>query len=415
MMNSLEKTSFSITRLIPLYIVIFVGFIGFSLLVTVFTPIILNPNSGFLSNIPTGTRAVWLGILLSMYPLGQFFGSPVMGALSDHFGRKPVLLISLSVTTLAYIGIALSLNFFNTTSLMVSTLIAGFAEANIVTAQSAIADVTANAPQHRGRLFGYIYMSASLAFVVGPLCGGKLVDPHIVSWFNDATPFWIVCILLFVLAVLILFSFEETNKNTSQHGFDYFNAFIGLKNLFTHPIARPYFLINFFFYIAIFGFFSCYPMYMVKQFHFTVSQESLFIAWTAVPIILGNLWLTGFLSKYMSQKSLTLYSAILMGIACVVIVIPKVESSLWITLFLTGLGTALCMPACATFLSLAISEKEQGSVMGNNQAIQVGAQAISAILSGVLTAIWLNLALIIWGVMALVGSLLLIILFYLRK
>ena len=153
---SSNSSKISISDIIPLYIVIFIGFVGFSLFVTVFTPVILAPHSGFLPSLSQNAKTVWLGLLLCTYPLGQFFGSPIMGALSDQFGRKPVLLISLIVTTLSYVVIALGLNTEKIALLMIGCLIAGFAEANIVTAQSAIADITTNATQHRTRLFGYI-------------------------------------------------------------------------------------------------------------------------------------------------------------------------------------------------------------------------------------------------------------------
>jgi MFS family permease len=143
--------------------VVFIGFLGYSLMITVFTPMILHAHGGMVSaTSSTGERTILLGILLCLYPLGQFFGSPVMGALSDRFGRKCVLLTSLCVTTTAYVFLALALSIGSPTLLGVSSLVAGLSEANVVIAQSAIADVTTKAS--RSRFFGYIYISASLAW-----------------------------------------------------------------------------------------------------------------------------------------------------------------------------------------------------------------------------------------------------------
>ncbi len=169
-----------LARLLPLYVVVFVGFVGYSLMITVFTPMLLrSDNSLIAAGAPMSKRTVLLGVLLSLYPLGQFLGSPIMGALSDRFGRKPVLLISLTVTTCCYAVIAFSLKVGSFGWLAAASLLAGLAEANIVSAQSAIADVTA--PSQRSRFFGYIYMSVSAAYIVGPLVGGKLADPALVS------------------------------------------------------------------------------------------------------------------------------------------------------------------------------------------------------------------------------------------
>jgi MFS family permease len=99
------------TALLPLYIVFFVGFVGYSLMITVFTPMLMRGDGPMIATAdPMAKRTMLLGFLLCLYPLGQFLGSPVMGSLSDRYGRKPVLLISLTTTTLCYAVIATSLS-----------------------------------------------------------------------------------------------------------------------------------------------------------------------------------------------------------------------------------------------------------------------------------------------------------------
>jgi predicted MFS family arabinose efflux permease len=121
--------------------------------------------------------------------------------------------------------------------------------------------------------------------------------------------------------------------------------------------------LNFFLYLAIFGFFRCYPMYLVDEFHLGVSRVSEFIAWVGVPIVLANVWLTGFLSTRMSVRTLTFWSALLTGVFMVIVVVPRPQRALWVTLFLTSGALALCLPSCATLLSVAASETDQGCVM----------------------------------------------------
>src|SRR6202161_1411509 len=149
--------------LLPLYGVIVVGFAGYSLMITVFTPMLLRSDSPLIpAGDPIEKRTIILGVLLCLYPLGQFLGSPILGGLSDRFGRKPVLLISLAVTTVCYALIAFSLTIGSLSLLAIILFLAGLSEANIVAAQSAIADVCP--PAGRNRFFGYIYMSASAAY-----------------------------------------------------------------------------------------------------------------------------------------------------------------------------------------------------------------------------------------------------------
>ena len=94
-------------------------------------------------------------------------------------------------------------------------LLAGLAKANVVAAQSAIADVIT--PEDRNRFFGYIYLSASSAYIIGPLVGGKLADPNLISWFSDATPFWAATILLAITTAATAFLFLETNPPARRH------------------------------------------------------------------------------------------------------------------------------------------------------------------------------------------------------
>jgi MFS family permease len=386
--------------------VVFIGFLGYSLMITVFTPMILHAHGGMISaTSSTGERTILLGVLLCLYPLGQFLGSPVMGALSDRFGRKRVLLASLCFTTTAYVFIAPALSIGSPTLLGAASLIAGLSEANVVIAQSAIADVTTKAS--RSRFFGYIYISASLAYVVGPLFGGKLADPSLVSWFGYATPFWAVFGLLVATTVWTSIVFDETRQPGGQQEVRYLDAFTSLLSVVTDDRLRIFYLINFLLYLAIFGFFRSYPMYLVDEFRMSVSALSEFIAWVAVPIVIANLWATGFLARRFTPQAVTFWSACLLAPLMVIIVIPDSQNALWVTLFLAGFALAICLPACATMLSVAVGEAEQGRIMGNNQSLQVGAEALSGLVCGLLAALLVPLPLIVLAAIALLAALVL--------
>ena len=391
-------------RLLPLYAVVFAGFVGYSLMITVFTPMIMSNHDLLLrADEPMSRRVILLGVLLCLYPLGQFAGSPVLGALSDRFGRKPILMISLCFTTGCYalIGIALSLR--SVALLASASLLAGLAEANVVAAQSAIADVVT--PENRNRFFGYIYLSASSAYIVGPLVGGKLADSDLVSWFSNATPFWAAMIVLAITTAATGIFFRETNPPAKRHSVSFLQAFTNLRGVISNRRLRRLYWLNFAFYLAIFGFFRCYPMYLVDRFHLGVSQVSEFVAWVGVPIVIANAWLTGFLAARFTTRTLTLWSAFLTGAFMIIVVLIHPRQSLWATLFLTSAALAICLPACATLLSKATSDVEQGRVMGNNQALQVGAEALSGLVGGFTAALSVELPLILLGLVAMTAAL----------
>jgi MFS family permease len=283
----------------------------------------------------------------------------------------------------------------------VACFLAGLSEANIVIAQGAIADTAPR--EERNRLFGYIYLSASLAYVVGPLGGGQLANKSLVGWFDYATPYWAVTILLLGVLVAIVAFFSETRRGAPEQ-VRYIEAFTNLARIVTDRSLRPIYLINFVLYLAIFGFFRVYPMYLVDQFHLTVGEESVYIAYVAVPIVIANVWLVGALSERWRPRTLAAISAVAMGAGMALIVVPDSEVSLWFTLGPTALALAICLPSCAAMLSLAADDREQGRALGNNQAMQTGAEALTGVVGGALAAIVIKLPLLVFAGAAVIGG-----------
>lgn len=349
-----------------IYLIIFIGFLGYSLMITIFTPLLLASHYEH--------KTILLGLLLSLYPLGQFFGSPCLGYLSDRFGRRIVLVVSLVLAMLFYFAVAGSLEGKSLVLLMISSLILGFVEGNIVLAQGIISDVYPK--EERGKYFGYIYLWVSMAYIVGPLFGGQVA-----ARLGSAAPFWIVGLLLGFLSLYAYFRFRETHEGTEGH----FQIF---SHLFM-PEYRRYYFINFLLYLGIFGFFRVYPMFLVKTYNYDVAQISYYIAWVAVPLVLANMGLNGYLGRHFSAKRLTIVSAFFF--ALFMCLIPFLNP--WISLFLTSAGLAICLPNCAALLSHQAPQAVQGQVMGNNQSLQVGAEALSGFVGGVLAAIVISLPL----------------------
>ena len=390
------------TLLLPLYFVIFFGFMGYSMMITIFTPMFLSPNYFLLpQETPLSERTILLGISLFLYPFGQFLSSPALGAFSDHFGRKKILLYSLLFTTLCYVVIAYAIKTNQLSLLFVALFFAGLSEGNVTIAQSAIADVTKN--HERGKFFGYIYMSASLAYVAGPLLGGKLSDPQAEPWFNPALPFWLICGLLFLTCLWVFVKFKETLVRESHATLHYFEALTNIKNVLSHRKFRYLFLTNFCLYLAIFGFLRSYPMYLVDEFHMDVSKLANYVAWVSVPIILVNAGAFSFLFKHTSPWKMSLFSALFLGIFLQILILPQPQEMLWVTLFLPSFFVATGLPASATLLSISANDREQGSVLGNNQSLQFLAEAVSGLIAGLIAAIFIKLSLIVLGAISLIA------------
>ncbi|MEM7124251.1 MAG: MFS transporter [Pseudomonadota bacterium] len=395
--------SATLARLLPLYVVVFIGFLGYSLTVTVFTPLIMQAEGGMIAKgTSTGTRTIILGILLSLYPFGQFVSAPILGSLSDRYGRRPVLLTSLVLAAAVYVMLAMALETHNLALLMVACLLGGLCEGNVTISQSAIADVTA--AEERGRYFGYVYFTISFAFVVGPLFGGNLADASLVSWFSNATPFWVVCGLLTVTMVWAIFRLGETRTAQPADRIRLFDAFTNLFNVVTDRRLRMLYLINLCIYLAIFGFFRSYPLYLVDAFDLDVTQLAMFIAWVSVPVMAINLFAIAWLMRRFSIKRMVFWSAILLAVSMIAVLVPSSQSGLWFPLFFAGLFLAICLPACTSVLSFAVGEDEQGQVLGNNQSLQVGSESLSGLVVGFLAAVFIPLPMIVLAVIAVTGA-----------
>lgn len=139
-----------------------------------------------------------------------------------------------------------------------------------------------------------------------------------------------------------------------------------------------------------------------------VSKVSEFIAWLSVPIIIGSVWLAGFVTAKFPVATVTVWSGVLTALTIILIVIPSSPAALWITLFLTGLPLSVCMAACATMLSISASAEEQGSALGNNQALQVFAESASGLIGGFIAALFIKGSLVAMAAFILVGVALLL-------
>ncbi len=382
--------------LLPLYFVIFVGFCGYSLMITLFVPMLMGANGFLGADTTVGQRSVVLGILLAIYPLGQFLGSPVLGALSDRYGRKPVLVASLLVSILAFALISLGIEFRSIEWLAVGCLIGGLAESNIAIAQSAISDVAA--PDERPRLFAWIYSCCSLGYIAGPIVGGQLASRT--GW---STPFWLVVPLLVLILLWIKSSFQETHLPEDEKRIDVLATLTSLVTVITDQPIRRFYLINFLIYLGLFGYFRMVLVYMVDRWHTSVGDTTLIYSGLAVISAISSFGLMAPLTHRFGLKRVALIATLLAGLTMMSIPLPVELGSIWVTGGLTTLLGTLALSACPTILANAVSAERQGRVMGNNQALQVGAESLSAVIGGGLAGLLVPLPLFAFGLL-LIGA-----------
>ncbi|NJS40498.1 MAG: TCR/Tet family MFS transporter, partial [Rhodobacteraceae bacterium] len=154
---------------------------------------------------PLSEAALWGGILATSFAVMQFLFGPVIGALSDRYGRRPILLVSLAVMAADYLVMALASSIW---LLLAARLIAGITAATFSTAGAYIADITP--PEDRGRRFGLIGACFGVGFVLGPLIGGLLGS------LDSRAPFYAAGALALANMAFGYFVLPETVTNATR-------------------------------------------------------------------------------------------------------------------------------------------------------------------------------------------------------
>jgi len=179
----------------------------------------------------TAEGALWSGIMMSAYAATMFLCGPIIGSLSDAYGRRPVLIAALATLTVDYIIMALAGVYW---LLLLGRILAGMAGATYITATAYISDISK--PEERGAAFGMIGAAFGIGFVLGPAIGGIAAGWHITA------PFWIAAVLSGVNVVFGLLILPESLKPENRRPFGKrdFNPFATLLRSFLMPgLAVP--------------------------------------------------------------------------------------------------------------------------------------------------------------------------------
>lgn len=388
-------------QLLPLYGVVFLGFFGFSLTLTLFIPLLLDHGFPLLSSAtPAATRKALSGLLLAMYPLGQFLGSPIIGNFSDHFGRKKVLLISLLISIVGFFGMGLSIHTHHIVLLFVFTFLTGLCESNMAIAQSYTADLTNNA-EDRVKLMSYVYSACCLGYIMGPLVGG-LAGTTI----SYASPFWITSVGIILLVAWIYWGVQSNSSSKQKTNLNVTQALLSIKSLFNTPKLSKFYVINFLIFFSVLGIYRMVPLYVMEQWHPSLHLYSILIAYVSTICFLITLFVSNRLAKKFQTQKFLSTALIIGGIMTLIIIFPKELHWIWLTYGLAVIPTIMTLPACTTWLSQHANSNEQGQALGNNQALLVLGEFSSAALGGGIAAILIPLPVICMGIILLVAGVL---------
>jgi len=274
-----------------IFITVLIDVIGLGIIIPVMPELIAKLINGDIS-----TAASWGGILGAVYASMQFLFAPVLGNLSDRYGRRPVLLASLLGFGLDYLLLAFAPTIW---WLFVGRVIAGITGASFTTASAYIADIST--PDKRAQNFGMIGAAFGLGFIVGPLIGG------ILGQFGTRVPFYAAAVLSLANFLYGYFILPESLPAEKRRSFDWkrANPLGSLKHLRKYPAVSGLILSLILIYIAGHAVMSTWSFYGFEKFKWTKAIVGYSLAFVGVMVALvQGLFIRKIIPKLGQEKSL---------------------------------------------------------------------------------------------------------------
>lgn len=371
--------------LLSIFIVVFVDLLGFSLIL----PLLPYYAESY------GASATIVGLLVASYAAASLFGSPLLGRLSDRFGRRPILLVSVFGTFLGFLllGFAdpvgrsiaslLSLPSANTAILGVlflSRILDGLTGGNITVAQAYISDVTDE--KNRARGLGLIGAAFGLGFIIGPAVGGFLS-----SWGYNIPAFvaaGLAFINIFAMALWLPESLSDSRREQAAANKKPGITLSALKQAINRPVVGPLLMVRFFFGIAFATFQSIFALYAQYKLNLSSHTTGYVLAYVGLLSVLVQGVGIGILMKKFTENQLIISGLWLMTLG---LLGWAFTPTLWV-LLIVMIPIALSGGVLNTVINSAISKKvapdEIGGMLGISASLESATRVISPSIGGYL-------------------------------
>ncbi len=380
-------------RLLTIFVTVFIDMLGVGIIIPVIPALFFEESSTFFpQQTSEAYRSIAYGFLIAAFPIMQFFGAPALGSLSDRYGRKPLLILSLIGTAIGYALFANAILSRMLWLLFLSRMLPGFMGGNIAIIFSSISDVSD--PQSRARNFGLVGMAFGLGFILGPTIGGLLADNTVISWFTPATPFWFTTGLTVLNILLVAFRFQETLKNPQERRVSFLDGFRNVAGSFKAPNLRRIFLVVLLLSLGFTFFTQFFSVLLFDRFQYTEKNIGLLYGWIGIWLAITQGVTVRQLSRYFSSGYIIQFSILGLAIALSLVLLP--QEGFWFYLISPLIATAqgVTAPNLTAVVSEQTTADQQGEILGINQSMQSLGQAVPPIVAGYLNTLNGNLPLL---------------------
>lgn len=349
------------TAMVFILVTLLIDFTGFGIIIPVLPKLIQNLTGGDIS-----VSADYGGYLMAAYALAQFIFSPILGGLSDKFGRRPILLISLFGLGIDYVFLSFAPSIF---WLFVGRIVAGVAGASVSTALAYIADISE--PSQKSRNFGLVGAVFGIGFILGPVLGALF------SIFGLRVPFMIAAGLALVNWFYGYFLLPESLSEVNRRNFSWkrANPVGAFVNIAKYPAIIGLLITMFVLYIANHSVNSNWSYYVIEKFKWDSTMIGYSLGLVGLVLALVQGVLIRFIVSQKQQKQAIYFGLLLYSM--VFICFAFAANGVWIMLFILPYGLAgIGGPAMQSLISNQVAPNSQGELQG----IITGLQSLAAII-----------------------------------
>jgi MFS transporter, DHA1 family, tetracycline resistance protein len=375
-----------------LFLIVFIDLVGFGLVI---------PLLPFYA-VRFGASPQEVTLLLAVYSLMQLFAAPLWGRLSDRVGRRPVLMISMAASVLAYLWIGSATAVW---MLFAARALAGACAGNIAAAQAYIADITT--PEERAKGMGLIGAAFGLGFIIGPALGGLLAgnDP---ATADIETPAWVAAGLSFLaLWGVILLLPESLPADLRGMLGGSRSRLKAIWNVLGRPVLSRLILIFFLVILAFAGMESTFALWAIEQFSWGPGQVGYVFAYVGVLSAILQGGLIGRLARRFGEERLLLCGLALIGTGLLAMLFAHSIPRLAFAVSALALGMGLTQPSLNSLISRRAGREEQGEVLGVSQSVGSLSRVLGPAAAGFLFAQFGRNAAFFWGAVLVFAALLL--------
>ncbi len=318
-------------------------------------------------------------ILMATFSVGTFLGAPFIGALSDRYGRRRLLMLTYSMNFIFYFVFIIGISYASYPILWLSRLGAGLTGGSLLIVQSAIADVSS--AEEKAKNFGLTGVAFGLGFIIGAVLGGVLSNSSFHSSFGNITPFIGANIITGLNILFLIFVFKETNHNRTSKTVSILTGPRNIIKAIKTPSLRHMFIVIFMITLGFNFFLQLFQFYVTDRFGFDRFEIGLLFGFMGICIAIAQGVILPWFSNRFKPKQILSISLPIFAFAYLIILVPDYWLVFAILMTILVACQGLTFPPSLAVISNLAKQDIQGETIGINQSVQSLAAATPILFS----------------------------------